>query len=72
MIEDEASLVIERVNTHMISEVNMLRLAVGSLLSKKAGTVYDRQVKDLNVEARLIGEPEAKPKRLLPEGYQEE
>lgn len=48
-LHDEAALIEERVNSRIITINELLKLAVGSMLSKKARTELSKQTKRLNV-----------------------
>lgn len=71
---DETSIVIERVNGAIVTEANLLQQAIHGVLSNKARGAFDKSIRSLNVETRLIGSggdeeaPSGSP-RLLPQGY---
>ncbi|HYD06290.1 MAG TPA: hypothetical protein VEC60_11225 [Reyranella sp.] len=44
---DESRLVVERMNGEMATHLSLLQLAVGSVLSKKAGDLFNKQIKAL-------------------------
>lgn len=71
MLWDESNLVIERVNGATVTEANLLQHAIGSILSKKSGTHFQKMIRDINVETRLIDDEDTPP-RLMPEGYEKE
>lgn len=50
MLLDEYNLVVERINGLEVTRATLLQLAVSSVLSKKAGKVFDKQIKRLTVE----------------------
>lgn len=52
MLEDEALLVIERVNAQTVTEASILQLAVGSILDKKAGKAFEKRLKKLSIETK--------------------
>ena len=72
MLWDESNLVIERLNGATVTEANLLQHAIGSILSKKSRTEFQKMIRNLNVETRLIDDEDSTPQRLLPEGYEEE
>jgi len=47
MLQDEASIVTERVNSSLISEVTLFQLAVAGILDKKANKSFAATVKKL-------------------------
>lgn len=49
---DEANLVIERENNRILTEANLLQLAVGSLLSDKARKAFTARQKELNMTVK--------------------
>lgn len=75
MLADETSIVIERVNGATVTEASLLQNAVHGILSKKARDAFDKAIRSLNVETRVInletGDEEAPSglPRLLPQGY---
>lgn len=52
MLEDEALLVIERANSQTVTELSILQLAVGSILDKKAGKLFEKRLKKLSIETK--------------------
>lgn len=71
MLWDESSLVIERENGAMVTQANLLQQAIHSVLSKKARESFQKSLRLLNVEARLL-DHESVAGRLPPEGYEKE
>ena len=69
-------MVIERVNSHTVTEANLLQQAVGSILSKESGKLFTKLIRALNVETKPFEEGIAKDEhtleRLLPKGYEKE
>lgn len=49
---DETNLVIERENNRILTEANLLQLAVGSLLSDKARKAFTARQKELNMTVK--------------------
>lgn len=54
-LHDEAALIQERHNGTMLTENNLLTLAVHSLLSKRARKEHQKMIKKLNVETKPQG-----------------
>lgn len=54
-LHDEAVLIQERHNGKMLTENNLLTLAVHSLLSKRARNEHQKMIKKLNVETKPHG-----------------
>lgn len=48
MMTREARIVRKRVNGQIATEAVLTQLAIGSILSKKAGKAFEKQVKKLN------------------------
>lgn len=49
MVEDEANLVVERLNGMEITRATLLQQAVHGILSKSARTNFDNQIRSLNI-----------------------
>ncbi len=71
MLHDEAAMVIERENTRLVTEAQLIQYAIGSILSKDSRKHFDKMIRSLNVIAVVHDEQDELP-RLLPEGYREE
>lgn len=56
MLSDETALVIERVNGNIVTDANLLQLAIGSVLSKKARIEFSDAIGRLNVVTRVFGD----------------
>lgn len=75
MLMDESNLVIERQNGAIVTEANLLQMAVHGVLSKSARDSFAKSLKKLNVETRLLNDETEDPDtenglpRLLPQGY---
>lgn len=50
MLLDEHNLVVERLNGLEVTRATLLQLAVSSILSKKAGKEFDKNIATLNIE----------------------
>jgi hypothetical protein len=71
MLSDESILVIERANSAIVTEANLLQQAIHGILSKKAREEFAKSMRKLNVESRLLNdgsgeETSGGPPRLLP------
>lgn len=54
MVYDEANLVTERINTKIITEAELMKLAVLGILSKAARKQFSKLVKQINVVVKPI------------------
>lgn len=52
MLHDEANIVIERVNGHIITEAQLIQQAAMSVISKGARKQFSNTIKQLNVETK--------------------
>lgn len=48
MLADEARLIVERVNRRHATEATLVQMAVSTILSKKAGKAFQKQIRELN------------------------
>jgi len=54
MVYDEANLVTERINTKIITEAELIKLAVLGILSKSARKQFSKLIKQINVVVKPI------------------
>ena len=52
MLLDEHNIVLERVNGLIVTQATLLRLAVSSVLSKKAGEQFEKEISGLSFETQ--------------------
>ena len=75
LLLDESNIVIERLNGAIVTEANLMRMAVNGVLSKGSRQAFDKTIRKLSIETRPYDvEPEQPDTenglpRLLPKGY---
>ena len=52
MLYDESNIVIERVNGGIITEAQLIQMAIGSILSKGSRKQFSKTIKELNVSTK--------------------
>lgn len=58
MVWDEANLIIERENGRMITEANLIRLAISANLGKDGDRQFQKAIKPLNITVAPYEDPE--------------
>lgn len=53
-VYDESNFIVERENTRIITEADLVQLAVSGILSPKARTAFTKRLKALNVETKPV------------------
>tara|TARA_Y100001963_G_C6500434_1_gene317610 strand:- start:115 stop:309 length:195 start_codon:yes stop_codon:yes gene_type:complete len=51
---DEANMIVERENSRIITDAQLIQLAVAGILSQKARTAFTKQIKALNIVTKPI------------------
>lgn len=58
MVSDEHTLVVERLNGYEVTRATLLQNAVASILSKKGGKLFEKQIARLNIETTAYEVPD--------------